>query len=278
MHVPAVGHPCVLAGSHICRPLRGPTIQPTILDYHVHRKADMTVVEQPDFFICHASEDKDQVVRQLVTQLSNSGASVWYDEFALTLGDSLRKNIDKALATARYGLVILSPSFLKKEWPERELSGLVAREIAERRKIVLPVYHNVTGDDVRRFSPPLADKLYVSTSVGITMVVEEIFKAFGAENVSFKDWTKAGSLGEWLQKHSYTHTLKLQGSESEARQFIAALGAKYRVHDLKHECANEAYIIVFDTGGCIELAELSELGTQHGLKVIENQLAMNGVC
>lgn len=238
----------------------------------------MAVVEQPDFFICHASEDKDQVVRQLATCLSNSGASVWYDEFALTLGDSLRKNIDKALAKARYGLVILSPSFLKKEWPERELSGLVAREIAERRKIILPVYHNVTSDDVRRFSPPLADKLYVHTSVGIAKMVEEILKAFGAENVSFKDWTKSGSLGEWLQKHSYTHTLKMQGSENEVRQFVDALGAKYRVHDLKHERAHDDYIIVFDTGGCIEPEELSELAARHRLKVVENQVAMNGVC
>jgi len=101
----------------------------------------MTAVQQPDFFICHASEDKDQVVRQLATYLSNAGASVWYDEFALTLGDSLRKNINKALATARYGLVILSPSVFKKEWPEREFSGLVAREIAERRKMRFNAAH-----------------------------------------------------------------------------------------------------------------------------------------
>jgi len=248
------------------------------LEYNVRRKADLTVVEQPDFFICHASEDKDSVVRQLATRLSNSGASVWYDEFALTLGESLRKNIDKALATARYGLVILSPSFLKKEWPERELSGLVAREIAERRKIILPVYHNVTGDDVRRFSPPLADKLYVHTSFGVAKVVEEILKAFRGENVSFKDWTKAGSLSEWLEKHSYTHTLKVQGSESEVQRFIDALGAKYRVHDLGHKYASDDCRIVFDTGGCIEPQELSELAVRHNLKVVENQLTMNGIC
>ena len=116
------------------------------------------MVEQPDFFICHASKDKDDVVRPMATQLMNTGASVWYDEFALRIGDSLRKKIDSALATASYGIVVLSPSFLKKEWPERELSGLVAREIAERKKIILPVYHNVIADDVRMRIPDDGDR------------------------------------------------------------------------------------------------------------------------
>jgi hypothetical protein len=235
------------------------------------------VSAHPHFFICHAGEDKKDVVRPLAVQLSKTGASVWYDEFVMTLGDSLRKNIDKALATARYGIVVLSPHFLRKEWPERELSGLVAREIAEKRKIILPVYHNVTPEDVRRFSPPLADKLYVHTSVGIPKVVAEILRVFEADNVSFKDWSRPGSLGEWLEKHSYTHTLEVQGLQTDVERFLGALGAKYRVHDLKHEYVNDRYRVVFDTGGCIEPEELHELAKRHGLKVVENQLVMNGI-
>jgi hypothetical protein len=107
--------------------------------------------EQLQFFICHASEDKEKVVRSLVRSLQDRGASVWYDEFAMSVGDSIRRNIDEALASAKYGIVVLSPSFLKKEWPKRELDGLVAREIAERRKIILPVYHEVTAHKVARF-------------------------------------------------------------------------------------------------------------------------------
>lgn len=41
--------------------------------------------------LSHASEDKEDFVRHLAKNLSNAGCRVWYDEFELKLGDSLRK-------------------------------------------------------------------------------------------------------------------------------------------------------------------------------------------
>jgi TIR domain len=69
-----------------------------------------------DVFISHASEDKD-FVRPLAEVLQKSGLSVWYDEFALKVGDSLRRKIDEGLAKSRYGIVILSHAFFTKNWP-----------------------------------------------------------------------------------------------------------------------------------------------------------------
>jgi hypothetical protein len=82
-----------------------------------------------DIFISHAWEDKEEIARPLTEALQQVGLKVWYDEFALTLGDSLRRSIDRGLNESRYGLVILSPHFFAKEWPQRELDRLVAREI-----------------------------------------------------------------------------------------------------------------------------------------------------
>jgi hypothetical protein len=48
-----------------------------------------------DFFICHASEDKDDVAMPLFEELKNRGYEVWYDEFSLRVGDDLRREIDK---------------------------------------------------------------------------------------------------------------------------------------------------------------------------------------
>ena len=53
-----------------------------------------------DVFISHASEDKDAIVRPLANALVNEGLDVWYDEFALHIGDSLRQKIDRGLAKA----------------------------------------------------------------------------------------------------------------------------------------------------------------------------------
>ena len=91
-----------------------------------------------DVFICHASEDKDGFVRALAEALISHHFAVWYDEFALDVGDSLREAIDRGLATSRYGIVVLSPSFFRKRWPKRELNGLVAREMAEDRGMPSP--------------------------------------------------------------------------------------------------------------------------------------------
>ena len=108
-----------------------------------------------DIFICHASEDKDPIVIPIAEGLIGYGAIVWYDEFALTIGDSISRSIDKGLAASRYGLVILSPAFFAKHWPEYELRGLTAKEIG-KEDVILPIWHNVTRDDVLKYSPPLA--------------------------------------------------------------------------------------------------------------------------
>lgn len=129
-----------------------------------------------DFFISHASEDKEDIARPLAEALLKRGFRVWYDEFSLRLGDSLRRSIDRGLAHSKYGIVILSPNFFAKEWPQRELDGLVALEIEGGKKII-PIWHKVGYKDVLRFSPPLADKIAVLTLKGLDTVVKEIIRA-----------------------------------------------------------------------------------------------------
>jgi hypothetical protein len=123
-----------------------------------------------DVFISHASEDKDEVVRTLAHALSTQDLEVWYDEFTLRIGDSLRQKIDKGLANSRVGLVVLSPAFLSKGWTNYELDGIVTRSVSGEQ-ILLPIWHNITKQQVVDFSPSLADKVARSTA---THTVEEI--------------------------------------------------------------------------------------------------------
>ena len=127
----------------------------------------------PDVFICHASEDKEYIARPLAQLLSSSGIEVWYDEYSLKLGDSLRRTIDKGLANSRYGAVILSPSFFEKDWPQTELDGLFAKEIGGE-KVILPIWHEIDRDEVLKYSPILADRFAAITSSGLDDVVMKI--------------------------------------------------------------------------------------------------------
>ncbi|PKG68294.1 MULTISPECIES: DUF1883 domain-containing protein [Pseudoalteromonas] len=129
-----------------------------------------TGAETHDVFISHASEDKDEFVRPLANALIELGLNVWYDEMTLRLGDSLRQKIDKGLANSRVGLVVLSPSFIKKGWTNYELDGMVTRTVSGEQ-ILLPIWHNITKQQVVDFSPSLADKVARSTA---THTTEEI--------------------------------------------------------------------------------------------------------
>ncbi|WP_421709206.1 toll/interleukin-1 receptor domain-containing protein [Algihabitans sp.] len=133
-----------------------------------------------DLFISHASEDKIGFVQPLVSALSALGVNVWYDEFELKAGDSLSRSIDKGLLHSSFGIVVLSPAFFSKNWPEYELRGLNSKEIISGNKVIIPIWHRVNQSDVLSFSPSLADKFAIQsekmTPVQIAVRVIEIIR------------------------------------------------------------------------------------------------------
>jgi len=128
-----------------------------------------------DVFISHASEDKDEVVRPLAIKLRSLGLNVWFDEFELKIGDSLRRKIDKGLSRSRFGVVILSNVFINKGWTNYELDGIITKSISGQQ-IILPIWHNITKQQVIDYSPSLADKLARNTAIHtIDEIADEIY-------------------------------------------------------------------------------------------------------
>jgi hypothetical protein len=127
-----------------------------------------------DVFISHASEDKEAVARPLAQKLAELGLKVWYDEFELKIGDSLRRKIDKGLANSRFGVVVLSKSFIKKGWSNYELDGIITKSISGEQ-VILPIWHDITKQEVINYSPSLADKLARNTAINtIAEIADEI--------------------------------------------------------------------------------------------------------
>lgn len=140
--------------------------------------------ETHDVFISHASEDKDEFVRPLANALISEGLNVWFDEMTLRIGDSLRQKIDKGLASSRVGLVVLSPAFIKKGWTNYELDGIVTRTVSGEQ-VLLPIWHNITKQQVMEFSPSLADKVARSTATHtIDEIASEIAELLAAHDAS----------------------------------------------------------------------------------------------
>jgi formylglycine-generating enzyme required for sulfatase activity len=128
-----------------------------------------------DVFVSHASEDKEAIARPLAQALEARGLRVWFDEFTLSVGDRLRRSIDQGLARSKYGIVILSPYFFAKEWPQKELDGLVQRE-NRGEKVILPVWHNISAEQIAGYSPSLADRIGVRSDMGLERVVGELLR------------------------------------------------------------------------------------------------------
>lgn len=127
-----------------------------------------------DVFISHAAEDQDTVVSPLAQALRERGLSVWYDKFVLRIGDSLRRKIDAGISHSRFGIIVLSPSFFAKEWPQYELDGLVTMAVSGKQ-VLLPLWHGISKDEVVSQSPSLADKVALRTSdYTIDEIAEEI--------------------------------------------------------------------------------------------------------
>ena len=141
----------------------------------IRRRASLTLLSEPDthvqesydFFISHANEDKDSFVRGPAEALQAKGARVWYDEFTLQVGDSLRRQIDKGLKNSHFGVVVLSKHFFMKEWAQKELDGLSSLEASGDTRI-LPIWHEISKDEIVSHSPMLSDNVALNSSLNST--------------------------------------------------------------------------------------------------------------
>ena len=127
-----------------------------------------------DVFISHASEDKSPFVEDLVKALQNRDVKVWYDSLNIAWGDSLKSQIDNGLKRSTFGIVVLSENYIKKGWTQYELEGLFNIEMT-KGKTILPIWHNITKQQVMDFSPTLAGRKALTSA---TMTAEEIADTF----------------------------------------------------------------------------------------------------
>lgn len=133
-------------------------------------------------FISFASADRDAVAAPVARALKRRGYSVWYDGDSLAAGDSLRSCLDEGLRQCDFGIVVLSESYFEASWTNDELSGLIAREKASDRRILVPIWHNITQSQVSEFSPILSDRVALSTEGGIRQLIRGIVQTIQDEN------------------------------------------------------------------------------------------------
>ena len=141
-----------------------------------------TTQERTLGFISHDSRDKDDLVRPLARRLLSALCPVWYDEFSILPGASLRASIDAGLRDSKRCVVVLSPYYLEnKRWARGEFDAIVTRHMSSGGDILIPIWHNVTPDQVAEYSLLAAGIAAINTNLGEDEVFERVRRALLAE-------------------------------------------------------------------------------------------------
>ena len=117
-----------------------------------------------DVFLSHSSLDKEIFVSELSSRLSDQGFKVFEDVKVFKIGDSQIDQMNMGILNSRFVIVFLSPNFIKSGWSEYEFKSFLNREINENRIILLPIWHEITKEEVQRYNPYIVDKFALDTS------------------------------------------------------------------------------------------------------------------
>lgn len=148
-------------------------------------EVEESTLPEYDVFISHAWEDKEDFVNEFVDALRNLGVKVWYDTTQIKWGDSMRERIDDGLKKSRFGVAILSPNYIaeNKYWTKAELDGLFQLE-SVNGKILLPLWHNLTKQQVMNYSPIIANKKAMTTALMTAQEIAEELQRLIPQNES----------------------------------------------------------------------------------------------
>lgn len=129
-----------------------------------------------DIFISYASEDSDYVDK-LEASLKKEGVSIWRDKSNIGWGQSIRQSIDNGLLKSKFGLIVISSKYIEKYWTGYELDGILNKESSTGRQMILPLWHNVTKDEIDKKSPSLSNRLALDTRINSLEEIVESFKS-----------------------------------------------------------------------------------------------------
>jgi hypothetical protein len=131
-----------------------------------------------DIFICHASEDKANIIKPLLLKCIEKKITFWFDNAEIKWGDSLSAKINEGLKISKYVFVILSNNFMQKNYPKKELETALNLEFSSGITKVLPLLIGNKNEINNIFSeyPILNNKLYFSWDLGIEKIIEKLIE------------------------------------------------------------------------------------------------------
>lgn len=110
-----------------------------------------------DVFLSHANADKQNFVDELNSSLEKLGVQIFYDKKSLEWGDKWKDRILDGTQKAEFAIIVISENFFDREWTEKELSEFLNRQNRNGQKLILPIVHNITNNDLKQRYPSVAE-------------------------------------------------------------------------------------------------------------------------
>ena len=96
------------------------------------------MVEHNKAFLSHQEKDKE-FVEALGTHLRQNGIDVFFDKWDILGGDSVPREIEKALSECNLFLYVLSPAATESKWVQEEYYAFLYRKINEHNLRIIPL-------------------------------------------------------------------------------------------------------------------------------------------
>ena len=122
-------------------------------------KPSENIINKPmyDVFISHANADKESYVEELKKSLDKLKITIFYDKDTLEWGDVWKDKILEGVSKAEFAIIIISKNFFGREWTEKELSEFLSRQNQNGQKIILPILHGITVEELQQKYPAIAN-------------------------------------------------------------------------------------------------------------------------
>lgn len=133
---------------------------------------DLMNMEQKDVYICYNGADLDWVKR-LAEQIesetidgneSSRHLTAFFDRWDIAPGQSLIDRMNEGMKSARHVIAVLSPEFLKADWPRFEWKHIVAQDPNNSKGRLIPILlrdRSADGEERIDLCAPFRDLRYI---------------------------------------------------------------------------------------------------------------------
>lgn len=117
-----------------------------------------------DVFLSHANKDKEEYVQGLYEALKGLGISIFYDKDSISWGDKWKEKIINGTRDSEFAIIVISKNYFGREWTEKELYEFLSQENTSGQKLILPIIHGITNEDLATNYPDLAEIQTISSA------------------------------------------------------------------------------------------------------------------